>query len=169
MNPRRSVILDVCVQAEFHTLLIISLYLLTCGHNQAGGGFSGGLVASCAFCLRYVGGGDRAVRRSISIPPTTILGVGLLFSIITGFVSLLSGNDFMESAELSAHLPVIGEMHTSSMLFFDTGVYLVVLGMSLLMLEQLGGADGTDPDAVPDAAPGDASGAAPDAAGEVSR
>ena len=144
MNPRRSVILDVCVQAEFHTLLLISLYLLTAGHNQAGGGFSGGLVASCAFCLRYVGGGDRAVLRSISIPPTTIVGVGLLFSIVTGFVSLFTGNQFMESAELSVQLPVIGEAYTSSMLFFDTGVYLTVVGMTLLMLDQLGGADGNE-------------------------
>ena len=47
MTPRaRSVILDVCVRRMFHSLLIISLYLLTCGHNQAGGGFSGGLVAA---------------------------------------------------------------------------------------------------------------------------
>ena len=42
---------------------------------------------------------------------------------------LLSGRQFIESATLSAHLPVIGELHASSMLFFDTGVYLVVLGM----------------------------------------
>ena len=56
---RRSVILDACVRAEFHTLLLVSLYFLFAGHNQPGGGFAGGLVASCAFALRFVAGGDR--------------------------------------------------------------------------------------------------------------
>ena len=146
MKLRRSVILDVCVQAELHTLLLVSLYLLFCGHNQPGGGFSGGLVASSAFCLRYVAGGRRAVVRTLGVAPTTILGVGMLFSIVTGFVSVAKGHVFLESAVLSFDLPVIGEAHTSSVLFFDIGVYLVVLGMTLLLLEQLGGADGTDPD-----------------------
>lgn len=146
MTPRRSVILDVCVQAEFHTLLVVSVYLLASGHNQAGGGFAGGLVASCAFCLRYAGGGDRAVRRSISVPPTTIIGVGLLFALVTGFVSVVLGGDFLESSKLTVDLPVIGEAYTSSVIFFDTGVYLTVLGMALLMLEQFGSADSADPD-----------------------
>jgi multisubunit Na+/H+ antiporter MnhB subunit len=148
MTPRRSVILDLCVQAEFHTLLLLSLYLLFAGHNQPGGGFAGGLVASCAFGLRFVAGGTPALSRSISIPATTFLGVGILFATLTGCVSLLTGHEFLESAIFSADLIVLGTVKTSSVLFFDIGVYLVVLGMSLLLLEQLGGADGTDPDEV---------------------
>ena len=45
-------ILDVVVRAEFHVLLIVSLYLLFAGHNQPGGGFVGGLVAGSACALR---------------------------------------------------------------------------------------------------------------------
>lgn len=141
---RRSVILDVCVRAEFHTLILVSLYFLFAGHNQPGGGFSGGLVASCAFCLLYVSGGEAAVHRSMKVPPTTFLGGGLMLSITTGIVPLVLGGEFLENAILEAHLPLIGEVHTSSVLFFDTGVYLVVLGMVLLILEQLGTADGRD-------------------------
>lgn len=72
----------------------------------------------------------------------------MLFAILTGCVSLLTGHEFLESAIFSADFMFIGTVKTSSVLFFDIGVYLVVLGMSLLLLEQLGGADGTDPDEV---------------------
>jgi multicomponent Na+:H+ antiporter subunit A len=141
---RRSVILDVCVRAEFHTLVLISLYMLFAGHNQPGGGFAGGLVASCAFCLLFVGGGEPSVRRVLRIPPTTFLGVGMLFAIVTGAVSLVLGGEFLESAIVKVDLPVIGQVKGSTVLFFDMGVYLVVLGMVLLLLEQLGTADGID-------------------------
>jgi multicomponent Na+:H+ antiporter subunit A len=141
---RRSVILDVCVRAEFHTLVLISLYMLFAGHNQPGGGFAGGLVASCAFCLLFVAGGEPSVRRVLRIPPTTFLGVGMLFAIVTGAVSLVLGGEFLESAIVKVDLPVIGQVKGSTVLFFDMGVYLVVLGMVLLLLEQLGTADGID-------------------------
>lgn len=144
---RRSVILDVCVRAEFHTLMLVSLYLLFAGHNQPGGGFAGGLVASCAFCLLYVSGGEPAVHRAMKVPPTTFLGTGLLLAIATGAVPLVLGGEFLESAIITADLPVIGQVKGSSVLFFDTGVYLVVLGMLLLLLEQLGTADGLNHDA----------------------
>lgn len=143
---RRSVILDVCVRAEFHTLILVSLYLLFAGHNQPGGGFAGGLVASCAFCLLFVAGGEPSVQRVLRVHPTTFLGVGLLLAIATGATSLLFGGEFLESAIIKETLPVIGQVKGSTVLFFDTGVYLVVLGMVLLLLEQLGPADGIDHD-----------------------
>ncbi len=105
---RRSVILDVCVRAEFHTLMLVSLYLLFAGHNQPGGGFAGGLVASCAFCLLYVSGGEPAVHRAMKVPPTTFLGGGMLLAITTGIVPLLLGGEFLENSIMKATLPVIG-------------------------------------------------------------
>jgi multisubunit Na+/H+ antiporter MnhB subunit len=143
--PRRSVILDACVRAEFHTLILLSIYFLFAGHNQPGGGFSGGLVASSAFALRYVAGGERALERSVRIPPPVVLGAGLFLAVATGLVPLVLGGDFLESAYYQTELAVIGQISVSSVLVLDTGVFLVVLGMSLLLLEQFGSADGTDP------------------------
>lgn len=141
---RRSVILDVCVRAEFHTLIGVSLYLLFAGHNQPGGGFAAGLVASCAFCLLFVAGGEPELHRMIRVPPTVFLGGGLLLAVLTGTVPLLLGGEFLESAIFSVELPLLGKVKGSSVLFFDIGVYLVVLGVLLMLLEQLGTADGVD-------------------------
>jgi multicomponent Na+:H+ antiporter subunit A len=84
------------------------------------------------------------VQRVLRIRPTTFLGVGLLFAIGTGLVPLVLGDEFLESAIFKGTVPVIGDMKGSSVLFFDIGVYLVVLGMVLLLLEQLGTTDGVD-------------------------
>jgi multisubunit Na+/H+ antiporter MnhB subunit len=141
---RRSVILDACVRAEFHTLILLSIYFLFAGHNQPGGGFSGGLIASCAFCLRFVAGGERELARSFSLAPPVVLGSGLLLAIGTGLAPLFLGGDFLESGYLELDVPWIGTTSASSVLVLDTGVYLVVLGVALFLLEQFGSADGTD-------------------------
>ncbi len=148
---RRSMILDVCVQAEFHTLLLISLFMLFSGHNQPGGGFPGGLVAASAFCLRYVAGGRKELDRSVIVAPTTVMGVGLLLAISTGVISLILGHAFLETAILHVDVPFIGSVHTSSVLFFDTGVYLVVLGMVVLLLQELGSPKDDEPAATTEA------------------
>ena len=135
---KRSMILEVAVQAEFHTLLLVSLFFLFAGHNQPGGGFAGGLVASAAFALVYVAGGPRQLRRVTKVPSYVLMGVGLMLAVVTGMTSLVLGHEFLESAKLEVDLPLIGPAKTTSVLFFDTGVYLVVLGMILMLLEQLG-------------------------------
>ena len=76
---------------------------------------------------------------------------GLLFAIGTGTVPLLLGDQFMESAIFETDLPLFGHVKFTSVLVFDTGVYLVVLGMAMLLLEQFGRADGSsDEDGTPD-------------------
>lgn len=135
---KRSLILDTVVRAEFHTLLLVSVYLLFAGHNQPGGGFAGGLVAGSAFALRYVAGGVDEVRRAIRVHPTTLLGLGLLLATVTELVPMALGESVAEHDVLSAELPLLGSVKTTTVLFFDAGVYLVVLGMMVTVLEVLG-------------------------------
>ncbi|CAN5801332.1 hypothetical protein BH24ACT3_BH24ACT3_07410 [soil metagenome] len=154
---RRSLILDVCVQVAFHSVLLLSLYLLFAGHNQPGGGFVGGLVAAAAFALRYVAGGIAEVRAISRLRPWTLLGLGLLAAVGTGAVALVTGGQFLESAKFTEDLPLLGEVKATSALPFDTGVYLVVVGLVLMVMEALGdealdpeaatGADGSGPTA----------------------
>ena len=54
---RRSLILEVVVRLIFHTIVMLSIYLLFAGHNVPGGGFAGGLVAGLALSVRYLAGG----------------------------------------------------------------------------------------------------------------
>lgn len=135
---RRSPILEVVVRAEFHTLLLVSLYLLFAGHNEPGGGFAGGLMAGAAFTLRFVSGGIDELRGAIRISPATVLGGGLLVATLSALVPLTTGNALLEQDEWRAELPLLGTAKTTSALPFDLGVYLVVLGLILMVLEAFG-------------------------------
>ena len=137
MRPS-SPILDMVVRAEFHVLLIVSVYLLFAGHNGPGGGFVGGLVAGAACATRYVAGGPAELRRSIRIRPTTLLGGGLIVALATAFLSLVNDGGFLQHRLLKVEVPFIGPVKSSSAFFFDFGVYLVVLGTVLVILAELG-------------------------------
>lgn len=138
---RRSPILVVVVRAEFHTLLLISVYLLFAGHNEPGGGFAGGLMAGAAFTLRYVAGGIDELRSAARLRPTTVLGAGLLLAAATAGIPLLAGGELLEQDEWRAELPLLGSAKTTSALVFDAGVYLVVVGLILLLLDTFGRAE----------------------------
>jgi multicomponent Na+:H+ antiporter subunit A len=134
----RSVVLDVGVRATFHTVLLFSVFLLFAGHNAPGGGFIGGLVASAAFMLRYVGGGAGEVQRAEPVAPEVLLGGGIVIAVSAGLGSLLAGGEFLESGYRQLDVPVLGKVSMSSVLVFDVGVYLVVVGLVVGILRSLG-------------------------------
>ena len=137
-DERRSVILETSVRVVFHTVLVLGLYLLFAGHNQPGGGFVGGLVTGAAFVLRYVAGGRTELRSAVPVDPGLLLGLGVVTAAVTGMVPWLSGGQFLESAYVSLHPPLLGTVKLTSALAFDTGVYLVVVGLVLGVLRTLG-------------------------------
>jgi multicomponent Na+:H+ antiporter subunit A len=126
------------VRLVFHTVLVFGLYLLFAGHNQPGGGFVGGLVAGCAFVLRYIAGGRGALAAAVPVDPGIPLGLGLLLSAGTGAAAWALGGQFLESDYVELDLPLLGIAKVTSALAFDTGVFLVVVGLVLGMLRTLG-------------------------------
>lgn len=135
---RRSVVLETAVRLVFHTVLVFSLYLLFAGHNQPGGGFVGGLVAGAAFVLRYIAGGRSALKAAVPVDPGVPVGGGLVLAAGTGAAAWLFGGQFLESGKLELTLPLLGVVKATSALPFDTGVYLVVVGLVLGVLRTLG-------------------------------
>ncbi len=154
---RRSVILEVITRILFHTILVFSVFLLFSGHNEPGGGFAGGLVAGLALVLRYLAGGRYELGEAAPVDPGLLLGAGLLFSGTTGVVGLLLGADVLQTAILETTLPVLGDVKLVTSLFFDIGVYLIVVGLVLDILRSLGAEldRQVDEDDPIDAAPGE--------------
>ena len=135
---RPSVILETVVRLAFHTVLVFGIYLLFAGHNQPGGGFIGGLVSGSAFALRYVAGGRADLKAAVPVNPRVPLALGLLVAAGTGAVALIVGGEYLESGIVTWDLPVLGTVKLVSALFFDIGVYLVVVGLTLGLLRTLG-------------------------------
>lgn len=115
-------------------LLLYSIYLLVAGHNGPGGGFAGGLVAASAFALHALAHDARSARRSLGADPRTILGVGLLIAAASGVLGLILGHPYLTGFWYELQLPGGGYVPLGTPLLFDTGVYLLVLGMALLMI-----------------------------------
>ena len=135
---RRSVVLEVVTRILFHTIVVFSVFLLFSGHNEPGGGFAGGLVAGLALVLRYLAGGRYELGEAAPVDPGLLLGVGLLVAGGTGAVGLVLGADVLQTAILETTLPVLGDVKLVTSLFFDVGVYLIVVGLVLDILRSLG-------------------------------
>ncbi|MFH5821655.1 Na+/H+ antiporter subunit A [Georgenia sp. AZ-5] len=135
---RRSVIFEVGTRLVFHTMLVFSVFLLFSGHNAPGGGFAAGLMAGIALVVRYLAGGRYELGEAAPVHPGVLLGSGLFLSVGAGLVPLLLGGTVLQSAVVDLHLPVFGDVHLATALFFDTGVYLVVIGLVLDILRSLG-------------------------------
>ena len=135
---RRSLLLDTTVRLVFDSVLVLSIYLLFAGHNQPGGGFVGGLVAGAAIALRYIAGGIDAVRSTLPVRPWTVLAIGLGLAASMAVVPLVLGDAPLDNAKIDWNLPLLGHLKATSAVFFDSGVYLVVVGLVLMIFEALG-------------------------------
>ena len=135
---RRLVIVDISVRLIFHAVLVISVYLLLAGHNQPGGGFVGGLLVGAAIAMRYAAGGIDEVRFISRFAPWTILGAGLLLASVTAAIPLALGHNVLEGSVATWDLPAVGEVKVTSALAFDSGVYLLVVGLVLMVFEAFG-------------------------------
>ncbi|MCV0396146.1 MAG: Na(+)/H(+) antiporter subunit B [Rhizobiaceae bacterium] len=108
-------------------MVLFSVFVLLRGHNEPGGGFIGGLIAASAFAIYGIACGVSPVRRALRFHPMAISGAGLLTSALSGLVSLGYATPFLTG--LWAPEGFMGiEFAFSSVLFFDIGVYLVVVG-----------------------------------------
>ncbi|TKG60053.1 MnhB domain-containing protein [Prauserella endophytica] len=134
----RSLLLEVCARIVFPTVLMVSVYLLFAGHHDAGGGFSGGLVAGLAFVLRYVAGGSAELAATVRIRPPVVIGSGLSIAVLTALVPALVGQPVLSSAIWKLSLPVLGELKFTTNLFLDIGVYLLIVGVVIDLLRTVG-------------------------------
>jgi multicomponent Na+:H+ antiporter subunit B len=108
-------------------MLLFSVFVLLRGHNEPGGGFIGGLIAASGLAIYGIARGVGAVRRALYFHPLSIAGFGLLLSTAAGLLSILFAVPFMTG--LWIYPTLFGaEVPLSSVMLFDVGVYLVVLG-----------------------------------------
>lgn len=134
----RSIMLEVIVRILFHTIIVVSIFLLFAGHNLPGGGFAGGLVAGMALVMRYIAGGRYELGAAAPTDAGRLLGFGMLLAVGTALVPVFFGQAPLTSTFLEADLPLVGHIELGTPMVFDLGVYLVVIGLVLDVLRSLG-------------------------------
>ncbi|MEK0145901.1 Na+/H+ antiporter subunit A [Corynebacterium yonathiae] len=134
----RSLMIDVSTRVLFPSMVALSFYFFFAGHNAPGGGFAGGLVAALALILRYLAGGRAELEETLPIDAGRTMGTGLLLSALAAVTPMFFGHPPLTSGYTSPEIPLIGKVSLPSALVFDAGVYLIVVGLTLYILNSLG-------------------------------
>ena len=129
----KTIILRTASNYMLPLLLVFSVFILLRGHYLPGGGFVGGLIASIAFVLHAFANGLGDTRKLLRFHPGFLMPAGLSVSFLSGISPIVfSGKPLMTGLWYPHHLPIVGNL--GSALFFDIGVYLVVLGVTLTII-----------------------------------
>ncbi|MHB1093840.1 monovalent cation/H+ antiporter subunit A [Thiobacillus sp.] len=119
--------------------LLVAVFILLRGHNQPGGGFIAGLIASVALIVQYLANGVEWMHRRMTSDSRPLVAWGLAIAACTGLASWLFGYPFLTSTFGHLDWPIVGEFELASAMAFDLGVFLVVVGATLMILTNLGG------------------------------
>jgi len=129
-----SVILQTATRLLLPLLVLYSVFLLLEGHYNPGGGFVGGLVVAAAVGLCALAFDVPTARRVLPLSPHALIGVGLLAAISSGLWSMLWNKPLLTGLWVSVSLPGGRKLDLGTPLVFDFGVYLVVIGVTTMVL-----------------------------------
>ena len=130
-------ILQTAVRLLIPLAVVFSAYLYFKGHQTPGGGFVGGLATAVALLVYRMCFGCDALYKLMPVRERTLLAVGLTLAVGTGVVALLAGLPMLTTNNGYLHLPGGGTFHWASVAVFDLGVYLVVVGSFVGMIDAL--------------------------------
>jgi multicomponent K+:H+ antiporter subunit A len=131
-------IVSMISQALLPLALLVSFYIFLRGHNLPGGGFIAGLITAIAIIQQYIAHGVEWIKPRVKVDYQNLIALGVLIAAFTGVASWGFGYPFMTTWFDYFDLPLIGEIELASALIFDLGVYLTVVGATLLILAHLG-------------------------------
>ena len=134
--------LRVAARVVLPLALVVTLYIFMRGHNQPGGGFIAGLITAVALVLQYMAMGQSRAEALLRAEGgrrfVRWIGIGLGIAGLTGVGAFVFGQPFLTSAHGHPYLPLLGGIPLASAALFDLGVYITVVGSTLLTLSTLG-------------------------------
>lgn len=134
-----NVILKTTTQVVFFMIFLFSIHIFFAGHFSPGGGFVGGLLTASALVLLLLTYDLKTVQQLLPINYTTMTAIGLLLSLGTAATSAFLGDAFFKHYFDHFTLPLLGDTELHTAMLFDLGVYLVVVGVTMIIIQSIGG------------------------------
>ena len=125
-NPQ---VLRTAARAVLPLLIVFAFFLFLRGHDQPGGGFVAGLVAAAGVALYAMAYDARTARRLLRVPPRSLMAAGLMVALLAAAFGTWSAPILTGHWTVLA-LPGGSDLKVGTPLFFDFGVFLVVLGVA---------------------------------------
>ncbi|EIM08175.1 putative monovalent cation/H+ antiporter subunit B [Planococcus antarcticus DSM 14505] len=132
------VMLQTATKVVTFIILMFSVHIFFTGHYTPGGGFVGGLLTTSAIVLLMLAFDIETVKKILPINYVTMTAVGLLLALATASASIVFDVPFFTHAYDYFDLPLFGNTSLHSALLFDTGVYLVVVGVTMTIIQTIG-------------------------------
>ncbi len=137
-EDKNPLMLSIISQSLLPLALLVSAYIFLRGHNMPGGGFIAGLITSVAIIQQYVAHGVEWIKTRVKLDYQIMIGSGISIATLSGLGSWAFGHTFLSSWFDYFYLPFIGKFELASAMVFDLGVYLTVIGATMLILANLG-------------------------------
>ncbi|AGX06000.1 MULTISPECIES: Na(+)/H(+) antiporter subunit B [Bacillaceae] len=132
------IILQTVTKVALFIIILFSIHLFFAGHYYPGGGFVGGLMTSGAIVLLLLAFDMKTVANILPIDYKYMIATGLLFAVGTGAGALLFNVPFLTHAFNDVYLPLLGKTSLHTAVLFDTGVFLVVVGVTMTIIQTIG-------------------------------
>lgn len=133
-----NVILKTTTQVIFFIIFLFSIHIFLAGHFAPGGGFVGGLLMASAIVLLLLTYDFKTVKSLLPINYMTLTAIGLLLALGTASISVFVGDSFFKHYFDYFNLPLLGKTELHTAMIFDLGVYLVVVGITMIIIQSIG-------------------------------
>ncbi|WP_077214448.1 Na(+)/H(+) antiporter subunit B [Bacillus dakarensis] len=138
MRTTNNVILQTSIKILLFFIVLYSVYIFTAGHYYPGGGFIGGLMTAGAIVLLLIAYDIKTVAKILPVNYRILTAVGLIFAIGTSAGALLFNVPFLTHAFGHVVIPVLGDISLHTATLFDLGVYFVVVGVTMTIIQTIG-------------------------------
>ncbi|MEA0556196.1 Na(+)/H(+) antiporter subunit B [Lysinibacillus irui] len=132
------VIIQFTAKIVFFIIFFFSIHIFLAGHYTPGGGFVGGLLTSSAIVLLVLAFDINTVRHILPINYTYLTAIGLLLALATAAFPMFVGKPFFTHFFDYFDLPLLGKQSLHTAMLFDSGVYLVVVGVTMTIIQTIG-------------------------------
>ncbi|MEK5233019.1 Na(+)/H(+) antiporter subunit B [Lysinibacillus sp. FSL K6-0232] len=132
------VIIQFTAKIVFFIIFFFSIHIFLAGHYTPGGGFVGGLLTSSAIVLLIITFDINTIRHILPINYTYFTAGGLLLALATAAYPMFVGKPFFTHFFDYFDLPLLGKQSLHTAMLFDTGVYLVVVGVTMTIIQTIG-------------------------------
>lgn len=138
MLKTNDVILQFTAKIVFFIIFLFSIHIFMAGHYTPGGGFVGGLLTASAIVLLILAFDLKTVQTGFNINYRLLVAIGLLLAVGTASFPMFVGEPFFTHFYDYFDLPFFGNTSLHTAMLFDAGVYLVVVGVTLTIIQSIG-------------------------------
>ena len=132
------VILQFTAKIVFFIIFFYAVHIFFAGHYTPGGGFVGGLVTASAIVLLLIAFDIKTVKSILPINYIYLIASGLILAVGTAALAMFLEKPFFTHYFDYFNVPILGETSLHTAALFDLGVYLVVVGVTMTIIQTIG-------------------------------